>query len=410
MILYLIEVISCSIVFLLIYQFAFRNDTFFLRNRIYLLLAPILSFLLPLYQWDFSFLGTSNEFAETLTLAQVQIYSGESDSALNAIWLWLIGTAALGSLAYFIYTSISILKIRNLLKGATKEQFKDYTLVELNNAYEPFSFLKYLFIGKNSNLTEDEKQIIIKHEVAHIKGKHSYDIIYMELLCGLCWFIPLFFIYKKLIKEVHEFIADNEASQTSGTKSYAKLMAQSTLNALSLDLSHNFYQSPVIKRLEMIHKKRTPWVKQTKLLMLVPTILLLTLAFSCDGDEDLALAANGKIESKSIEIDESGEIYEMLKESAMPQEGYRKFYKRIQENLQYPEQAKRMGVSGKVYVLFIVDTDGSISEVKAIRGIGAGCDKEAVRLIEEAGNWTPAIRKGKIVKQRIVLPINFKLN
>ena len=146
MILYLIEVISCSIVFLLIYQFAFRNDTFFLRNRIYLLLAPILSFLLPLYQWDFSFLGTSNEFAETLTLAQVQIYSGESDSALNAIWLWLIGTAALGSLAYFIYTSISILKIRNLLKGATKEQFKDYTLVELNNAYEPFSFLKYLFI------------------------------------------------------------------------------------------------------------------------------------------------------------------------------------------------------------------------------------------------------------------------
>jgi protein TonB len=107
--------------------------------------------------------------------------------------------------------------------------------------------------------------------------------------------------------------------------------------------------------------------------------------------------------------EEVDEIFEIVEEGAEPIGGYEAFYKYVKKNIKYPNQAKRMGVEGKVYVQFVVDKDGSITEVKAIRGIGAGCDEEAVRILAEAPKWKPGKQRGRPVKQRIVLPINFKL-
>ncbi len=412
MIIYLLQVTCCSIVFLLIYQYLLRKDTFFLRNRIYLLLAPVLSFVLPLFQWDLSFFTKDSiaGIASTILLEQVQVYGFEPNENTIQYEMWLAWIAIIGSVLYLAYTSLGLLKISNLLEKSPKKYLPEYTLVELDSNQEPFSFMSYLFWGKTSKLSEAEKQIIIRHELAHIKGNHSYDILYMELLCGLCWFIPLFFIYKNLLKELHEFIADADASQSSGTKNYTNLMVRNTLNSLNLNLSHNFYQSPIIKRLEMMNKKRTPIVKHVKLLMIAPVITLLSFMFSCEGNQDEAgFPAEEITEKKSLEIDTSGEIFEIAETAAEPIGGYAEFYTYVKESLVYPEQAKRIGVEGKVYVQFVVNTDGSLSDITVIRGIGAGCDAAAKKILENAPNFNPAERAGKYVKQRIVLPINFKL-
>jgi protein TonB len=68
-----------------------------------------------------------------------------------------------------------------------------------------------------------------------------------------------------------------------------------------------------------------------------------------------------------------------------------------------------MGIDGKVFVEFVINKDGSISDVRAVKGIGAGCDEEAVRVVQGAPSWTPGKQRGKPVKQRMVLPITFKL-
>ena len=413
MIFYLLQVTCCSIAFLLIYQYLLRNDTFFLRNRIYLLVTPILSFIIPLVEWDFNFFVNNafTGFTNTVLLEQVQIYGLEPTENTKLFENWFILIAVFGTIIYLLYTCYGLFKISYLLKHSTKKYLPEYTLVEINNEQEPFSFLNYLFWGKETMLSETEKQLIIKHEIAHIKGKHSFDILYMELICGLCWFIPLFFAYKKLLKELHEFIADADASKTSGTKSYANLMVRSTLNSLNLKLTHNFYQSPIIKRLEMMNKKRTPIFKHVKLLMVTPVIILLTLMFSCEGNQDEAGFPTEELtEKKSLEIDASGDIFEIVEESAEPVGGYKEFYTYVMENLQYPNQAKKLGVEGKVYVQFVVDTDGSLTDVKVIQGIGAGCDAAAAKLLIEAPNFKPGKQKGKLVKQRIILPINFKLS
>ncbi len=103
------------------------------------------------------------------------------------------------------------------------------------------------------------------------------------------------------------------------------------------------------------------------------------------------------------------QIFSVVEDQPEPAGGYPAFYKFIQKNMDYPAQARRMGVEGKVYVQFVVDKDGSINEVKAIKGIGAGCDEEAVRVVKSAPKWKPGKQRGRAVKVRMVVPITFKL-
>jgi len=82
----------------------------------------------------------------------------------------------------------------------------------------------------------------------------------------------------------------------------------------------------------------------------------------------------------------------------------------IEKNLTYPEEAKKSGIEGKVFVEFVVDQNGKLTKVNAIKGIGAGCDAEAVRVIKEAPNWIPGLIAEKAGKVRMILPINYKLS
>ena len=81
----------------------------------------------------------------------------------------------------------------------------------------------------------------------------------------------------------------------------------------------------------------------------------------------------------------------------------------IGKNLKYPEQAVEEGIEGVVYVTFVVEVDGSIAGVKVLRGIGGGCDEEAVRVVRSMPNWTPGMQAGKPVRVKYNLPIRYKL-
>jgi TonB family protein len=104
-----------------------------------------------------------------------------------------------------------------------------------------------------------------------------------------------------------------------------------------------------------------------------------------------------------------GDVFTTVDETAAPTGGMDEFYNYIGKKLKYPAQARRIGVEGKVFIEFIVQTDGSITDVKTIKGIGAGCDQEAIRVLQASPKWIPGKNKGVVVKQRMVLPISFAL-
>ena len=82
----------------------------------------------------------------------------------------------------------------------------------------------------------------------------------------------------------------------------------------------------------------------------------------------------------------------------------------VGKNVKYPEEAKEKEISGRVFVSFVIEKDGSVNEVKVMRGIGGGCDEEAVRVIKGMPKWKPGIQKGKPVRVSYMMPINFKLD
>ena len=106
---------------------------------------------------------------------------------------------------------------------------------------------------------------------------------------------------------------------------------------------------------------------------------------------------------------QDGDVFTVVEQQPEYSGGYNKMMDFLFENLRYPEDARSQGIEGTVYVSFIVETDGAVTNVKIIRGLGASVDQEAKRVVELFPNWQPGKQGGQAVRVKFVLPIKFKL-
>lgn len=133
--------------------------------------------------------------------------------------------------------------------------------------------------------------------------------------------------------------------------------------------------------------------------------------------EDFEIDDDSQIETVVIELASLTEEEELVEEEIftivekMPvfPGGVEALFGYLANNIEYPDMAKDAKVEGKVYITFVVDKTGSVSAVKVLRGIGAGCDEEAIRVVKEMPKWDPGRQRGKAVKVQYNLPINFIL-
>ena len=103
-------------------------------------------------------------------------------------------------------------------------------------------------------------------------------------------------------------------------------------------------------------------------------------------------------------------MFQVDKQPSFQGEGYMGFLKYVSKHLDYPKQAKRLNVEGKVHVAFVIDENGKIVNLQVLKGIGSGCDEEALRVLQNAPSWEPGKQRGRPVRVKMVLPITFKLN
>lgn len=109
------------------------------------------------------------------------------------------------------------------------------------------------------------------------------------------------------------------------------------------------------------------------------------------------------------EGNDDDKIFTVVEQQAEYLGGLEAMYKFIQKNMKYPASARRMGVEGSVFVSFVVDREGAISDPQIVKGISADCDKEAIRVVKMMPPWKPGKQNGRAVKSRFVLPIKFRL-
>lgn len=133
-----------------------------------------------------------------------------------------------------------------------------------------------------------------------------------------------------------------------------------------------------------------------------------------DENQVVLTENNDKVEIKEIKIEAdpepvAEEIFDVVEESPEYEGGMKEMYAFLYANMKYPPMARESGVQGKVYVQFIVEKSGKVTDVQVLRGIGSGCDEEAVRVVKMMPDWKPGKQRGKPVKVRYKLPVTFKL-
>ncbi len=141
----------------------------------------------------------------------------------------------------------------------------------------------------------------------------------------------------------------------------------------------------------------------------IPLMAFLMLVFSCAPDEDHELILEEDTSGELALRASSGEVFDVVETPPTPPGGYEAWTAYLSQNLSYPEQAKKEGKEGTVYVSFVVEVDGSIQGVEILRGIGGGLDEEALRVVRNAPDWEPGKQKDQTVNVRMRVPIKFKL-
>lgn len=286
---YLLKVILCSAILFGYYWLALRNKIFHQYNRFYLLASVLLSLLLPIIKINFWENGSTAKPAMIKVLQAVSegdIYLDNiivSNQASTNNWT---ATDWAGT-AYFIVALIMLLVlfqtlfvIYRLLKKYPRQQIGDISLVSTDARSTPFSFLNYIFWNNNIDTESATGKQIFKHEVAHIQEKHTYDKLFMNIVLSVFWCNPVFWLLRRELNMIHEFIADKKAVEDSDTASFAAMILQAAYPQHQFSLANNFFYSPIKRRLTMLMKNKNPKVSYWGRVLILPVAVLLFAAFT----------------------------------------------------------------------------------------------------------------------------------
>ena len=290
-----------------------------------------------------------------------------------------------------------------MLRKHVASDERGYILLPTSGILPTCSFFRYLLWDDTAQVSEREMIQMRRHEEIHIHQGHSLDVIYFEILCIVFWFNPLLRAFRQAAGEVHEYLADQSASRLEGTGNYIHLLATQIIRPYGFTINNHFQQSKMIKRMKMLkNPRKRPLLLQSSLALALATAL--TLALACEPRE---LRQTTPVSQPAVTGDD--EVYTEVEVMPTPAGGMQTFYQFIANNIRYPEEAKAAGQSGKVYVEFVVDESGVVTDAKAIRGIGYGCDEEAVRALLLSPAWEPGMIDGKPVSVKLVMPVTFML-
>ncbi|MCP4550924.1 MAG: M56 family metallopeptidase [Bacteroidetes bacterium] len=407
----------------LIYWFFLRKDTFFSANRFYLIGSIIISFVLPLFKVPVFY--DNPELTYVVVLEAVTITAQKVESSLLnnlSIYQIIFIVYLSGAAIFFIRFIFQLLQLVFLIRKLGATNIDGLKVIKLNCKYSPFSYFNFIFLNEE-NLKDRNLKEIINHEKIHIKQKHSIDLILLEFLTIIQWFNPFIWFYKASIKGIHEYLADDGLLTNGLNKaSYQKLLLNQSVGIQINNLTNNFNQSLIKKRFIMMTKNQSKKIARLKFLLAIPIaiVLIASFAFTLDKqalDQFPTVILNAADAAPNIENDQDvkaekqeDKIFVVVENQPEYPGGEDARIAFLGSNIKYPAAARKAGIQGVVYVTYVVEKDGSIKDARIVRGIGGGCDEEAVRVINAMPNWIPGTQRGKAVRVQFNLPIRFTLD
>jgi beta-lactamase regulating signal transducer with metallopeptidase domain len=280
---YLLQVFAASGLLYGYYHFFLRNNKFHQYNRYYLLAAVVISIFIPFLDIPVYFSQeqtASSSVLQTLTFISYGsdiIISGKSNNITTTEVIY--GIYILFVLLALLKMAVSLIKIWKLSRNNPVEKIDNIFFVNTGEPGTPFSFFRWLFWDKKIDLDTDKGQQIFRHELFHIRQKHSFDTIIIELVTILFWINPFFHLIKKELKAIHEFLADQSAVNENEEWDYAELLLMQVLQTKH-SLVNPFFHNQIKRRIAMITSSKKPSYQYLRKMMVLPLLAVVATLFA----------------------------------------------------------------------------------------------------------------------------------
>jgi len=444
---YILKSAVCLAVFYLFYRLLLARETFHRFNRFALLGILSLSCLLPLVEVT---VKRDTEVHQTmLTLEQLLMMADAADAveagaaadAATVTWVQVLLLVYLGGIILFAGRNVySLIRLLMLLKSGRRENIGSYlphrtehaALLVHDRDIAPFSWMGYIVLSRK-DLQENGREILL-HELAHIRNRHSWDLLLADVCIFFQWFNPASWLLKQELQSIHEYEADETViNEGVNAKQYQLLLIKKAVGTRLYSMANSFNHSKLKKRITMMQKeKSSPWAR-LKYLYVLPVAAVAVTAFArpevSDKVEEIsAVKVNDLVAIVETKVAESvGDttkpaevkvvgaetwkklegtpVFDVVEEMPeFPDGGMPGLMRYFKENMRIPEGAGQ----GRVTVQFVVDADGSIKNARVLRSLNEETDAEALRLVNSMPKWKPGRQKGEPVAVKYTVPVMFR--
>ena len=383
-----------------LYRLLLRRETFHRLNRAVLLAILVVSPLLPLVP-----LHTDTPTAMDAVLTRIEgplmslpsdenvaenaLAAQESEGATSGLWLrygayiYIIGIAV--ALATYLFRMLSLVRVIHRSRRIAHPMVPDNVHLMLDmRITQPSSWMHWIFIGPID--LKQNAETVLRHELAHVRLRHSWDVVLCDLTCRLLWCLPFAWMLRQDLVDVHEFQADEAVLRGGVTiDEYEHLLVRKAVQTQVLPIMNTLRRGALKKRFAMMHSGPSSRRSRLKLLYLVPA-LVACLWVSAQAEE-YNTYLNGKLvtqeeivaidpstiervdvihSQKKVLIETAPEPFDIVDQMPRFPGGDAAFNQYMAQHVRYPEVATENGVEGTVTVKFIVEADGRITHVQAV--------------------------------------------
>lgn len=298
---YLLQVLVCSAVLMVYYLLVLRNKKFHQYNRFYLLGVAVVSWIIPLIKivWDQQHAGVKqvdiiNVVANGNTAVEALLASKQA--SFN--WLSILPNIYVG-VSLFLATAMvfALLRIYKMYKSYECNNLQQFYLVMTREKGTPFSFFSYIFWNAEIDVQTPAGKQILQHELTHVKQYHSIDKIGMQLILIVGWFNPFFWLLKKELDMIHEFIADKKSVENGDTASLAQMLLTTAYPGQQFPLTNPFFFSPIKRRLKMLTNVKNPSFSYARRIVVLPLLSIVVLLFAFRAKEEKMIAPVSMIDT-----------------------------------------------------------------------------------------------------------------
>ena len=401
--------ISLAVLYLL-YKATMSYETLHRLNRVVLLGVVVLAAVLPLCEIKIV------EEVELLPLADVEgdvaMMSVVEDTSFDYVaWLKSLAVAlfCLGAAFMVVRLVVSQLSVWRMTRsGARRELGEGVVLTVVDKLATPFSWFRNVVVAKSD--AEQDLDLILEHELAHVRLHHSWDVLAVDIALCVWWFNPALWLLRRELQSLHEYQADDAVLRKGiDAKTYQILLIKRAVGSRLHSVANCLNHSNLKNRITMMCKKTSSRWSAAKLLLILPLVALSLAATATTvyvpkeqnkGNENF-------VETQTVTADEE-QPYIKVQQMPTFQGGDLNAYRNwMQSQLQYPKEAKDKGIKGRVIFSFVVEKDGSVSEFKVLNTPDKLLSAEVERVFKLTPKWEPGKQNGKEVRVKFTVPIVF---